>query len=361
MKKSIKLFEPHIDSADVNQTISVLKSKFWASGSGINKVKTFENNFSKFVGSKDCISVSNGSAALTLALSIFDIKNKEVLVPSMTFVSTVNAIIENGGKPVFCEVNEKNLCVSIDDIEKKISKKTGLILPVHFGGMPCDLKNLKKLSENFQVPIVEDAAHACGAIFNKKRIGSHSDLVCFSFHPVKNLSMPTGGAICINSKKKNLSKILRAKRWCGIENRLGYDYDVKRLGWNYYMNEISAAIGINQLKKLNRLNKIRQKIAKKYYKQINLESKMPFDQNCSFHLYWLIVKNRTKFMKKMKDVGIETGIHYHPVHKMTLYKKLKSYLPITEKISKQIVSIPMHPNLTDSQVQFVIDSINKNL
>ena len=361
MKKSIKLFEPHVDSSDIEQAVSVLKSKFWASGSGVNKVKIFEKNFSKFVGSKTCISVSNGSAALTLALSMFDIKNKEVLVPSMTFVSTVNAIIENKAKPVFCDVDENSLCISTDEVSKKISKKTALILPVHFGGIPCDLKNLKKLSTSNNIPIVEDAAHACGSIFNEKKIGSHSDLVCFSFHPVKNLSMPNGGAICINSTNNDFSKILKAKRWCGIEDRVDYSYDVKKLGWNYYMNEISAAIGINQLKKLNRLNKIRQKIAKQYHDLINLESKMSFNKNCSYHLFWIRVKNRKNFMKKMKNDGIETGIHYYPVHKMTLYKKFKSNLPITEKISDQLVSIPMHPNLTDSQINFIINSINKNL
>jgi len=193
-----------------------------------------------------------------------------------------------------------------------------------------------------------------------QKIGSHSATVCFSFHPVKNLAMPTGGAICLNgpnhSKKK---KLLNAQRWCGIEDRKGHYYDVKRIGWNYYMNEISAAIGLEQLKHLDKLNNIRKKISKQYFKRLNLENKMPFSDQCSYHLYWIRVKNRTKFMNDMMSLGIETGIHYNPVHKMTFYKKFKAKLPLTEKIGKQIVSIPLHPNLTEEEVDFVISSINK--
>ncbi len=361
MKKCINLFEPHVDSSDINQTLSVLKSKFWASGSGLQKVSEFEDKFGRYVQTKKCVAVSNGSAALTLALSMFDVKNKEVLVPSLTFVSTVHSIIENGGKPVFVDVDPNNLCMSVSDLESKISKKSSVILPVHFGGIPCDLHKIQKISKENSLSVVEDAAHACGASINSKKIGSHSDVVCFSFHPVKNLSMPNGGAVCINIKNPlNFVNDLKSKRWCGITNRKGYHYDVARLGWNYYMNEISAAIGIAQLKKLPRLNNIRKKIAKMYHDELNVSQKMPFQRNSSYHLYWISVKNRTTFMNKMKKSGIETGIHYNPVHKMTMYKKFKSVLPETEKISKTIVSLPIHPNLTNKQIHFIIDTVNKH-
>jgi len=357
----IKLFEPHISNDEINATKSVLKSKFWASGSGINQVQNFEKLFGRYVGAKETVAVNSGSAALHLGLSLFNLKNKEVLVPSLTFVSTVHAILQNGGIPVFIDVEPTSLCIDVDDIKKKISKKTGAIIPVHFGGMSSNLKKLKKISLEHKIPIIEDAAHACGSTYNSKKIGSHSDVVCFSFHPVKNLAMPTGGAICINKNHTKFKKILNSQRWCGITNRKDYYYDVDKMGWNYYMNEISAVIGIKQLKKLNRLNNVRQKIAKKYHQQINLESKMLFDPNCSYHLYWICVKNRNDFMKKMSKVGIETGIHYNPVHKMTLYKKFKTMLPVTEKISKDIVSLPIHPNLTDKDIYFIIDSVNKFL
>ena len=356
----IKLFEPHVSNDEINATKSVLKSKFWASGSGLQKVSEFEDKFRKYVQTKTCVAVSNGSAALTLALSMFDVKNKEVLVPSLTFVSTVHAIIENGGKPVFVDVDPNNLCMSVFDLESKISKKSSVILPVHFGGIPCDLPKIQKIAKKYSLSVVEDAAHACGASINSKKIGSHSDAVCFSFHPVKNLSMPNGGAICLNNKNTlNFTNNLKSKRWCGITNRKRYDYDVVQFGWNYYMNEISAAIGIVQLKKLPKLNNIRKKIAKMYHNELNVSQKMPFEKNSSYHLYWISVKNRTAFMNKMQKFGIETGIHYNPVHKMTMYKKFTTTLPVTDNISKTIVSLPIHPNLTNDQIHYIIDTVNK--
>ena len=354
----IKLFDPSISDDEINATTSVLKSKFWASGSGINNVQNFEKSFGKYVGSKETIAVNSGSAALHLGLSLFNLKNKEVLVPSLTFVSTVHAILQNGGIPVFIDIDPITLSMNIDEIKKKISKKTEAIIAVHFGGMPINLKKLKKISLEYKIPIIEDAAHACGSKYDNKKIGSHSDLICFSFHPVKNLAMPSGGAICINKNSSKFKKTLNSKRWCGITNRKNYYYDVDKMGWNYYMNEISASIGLVQLKKLDKLNKIRLKIAKQYFKELNVEFKMPFSKNCSYHLYWIRVKKRKEFINKMKLKGIETGIHYNPVHLMTFYKKYGRRLPITEKISKEIVSIPIHPNLTQNDVDRVVTSIN---
>jgi perosamine synthetase len=354
----IKLFDPSISDDEINATTSVLKSKFWASGSGINNVQNFEKSFGKYVGAKETVAVNSGSAALHLGLSLFNLKNKEVLVPSLTFVSTVHAILQNGGIPVFIDIDPITLSMNIDEIKKKISKKTEAIIAVHFGGMPINLKKLKKISLEYKIPIIEDAAHACGSKYDNKKIGSHSDLICFSFHPVKNLAMPSGGAICINKNSSKFKKTLNSKRWCGITNRKNYYYDVDKMGWNYYMNEISASIGLVQLKKLDKLNKIRLKIAKQYFKELNVEFKMPFSKNCSYHLYWIRVKKRKEFINKMKLKGIETGIHYNPVHLMTFYKKYGRRLPITEKISKEIVSIPIHPNLTQNDVDRVVTSIN---
>lgn len=171
--------------------------------------------------------------------------------------------------------------------------------------------------------------------------------------------MPTGGAITLNGKNIIINKkILNSKRWCGISNRHGSYYDVDTLGWNYYINEFSAAIGLEQLKKLDKLNNRRKSIAKKYHKKINLEHKMSFDSNCSYHFYWILVKKRKQFMNKMFDSGIETGIHYNPIHKMSFYRTSKT-LPNTENISNMIVSIPTHPNLTDSDVDTIIELTNK--
>ena len=355
----IKLFDPFVDSHEKNAIVKVLKNHFWASGAGEGNVLKFENMFKKFVNSKDCIAVNSGTAALHLALSLFNIKNKEVILPSLSFVSTAHAIKYNGGIPVFVDVEPTTLCIDPKKIEQAITKKTTMILPVHFAGMPCNLQEIQKIANKFKLNIVEDAAHAAGTTYKGKKIGSYSDAVCFSFHPVKNLAMPSGGAITINQKGLQSSKkILKSRRWVGISDRIGSQYNVSELGWNYYMNEFSAVIGIEQLKKLKKINQIRKKIAKRYSKELKIEWKMPYQNDCSYHIFWIITKNRSKFMKFMLENKIETGIHYYPIHKMKYYN-LKLDLPVTQNATDGIVSLPIHPNLKKHEIDRVIKCTNE--
>jgi dTDP-4-amino-4,6-dideoxygalactose transaminase len=359
MKKKIKLFDPTIGNEEEKSIVRILKSHSWASGSGEGYVQEFEKQFKNYVNSCDCVAVNSGTAALNLALSLIDIKNKEVILPSLSFVSTAHAILVNGGKPIFVDVEPETLCLSPNDIQKSITTKTAVIMPVHFGGMPCNLKNIQDIARKHNLTIIEDAAHAAGTVYNNKKIGSHGTAVCFSFHPVKNLAMPMGGLISINHKNhKQFRKTLLARRWCGITDRIGSEYNVKELGWNYYMNEFSAAIGLAQLKKLDKLNNIRKNIAKFYDKQIDVEHKTAFSKDCSYHLYWILVKNRKKFRERMEQVEIETGTHYKPIHTMKMYQN-HSILPNTENIGKQIVTIPIHPNLKTFEIDKIVNSINK--
>ena len=359
MNKKIKLFDPTIDQNEEIAIKRVLKSHFWASGSGIGDVAKFEKLFKKYVGSKKCITVNSGTAALHLALSLFDIKNKEVILPSLSFVSTAHAIIYNGGKPVFVDIDPENLCMDHTLLKKAINKKTKVILPVHFGGMSCKLDEIFEISQKYNLKIVEDAAHAAGTTYKSKKIGSHGNAVCFSFHPAKNLAMPSGGAITINDKNnEEFTDILKTKRWVGISNRKESKYDVSELGWNYYMNEFSAAIGIHQLKKLNNTNNKRKKIAKQYFDELEITNKTVFSKQSSYHLYWIIIKNRDDFIKNMKRNGIQIGIHYMPIHKMKLYNS-KVKLPVTDIISKGIVSLPIHANLDQKDVDRIIKLTNK--
>ena len=362
----IKLFDPVIGINEKRAIIKVLESKFWASGSGSGNVLKFEEKFRKYIGSDGCVAVISGTAALNLSFSLIDVKNCEVILPSLSFVSTANAIILNGGKPVFVDINPNTLNIdpytlNIDPekIENYISKKTKAILPVHFGGLSCDLDKIHSLSKKYNLKVIEDAAHAAGSRYKNKKIGLHSNAICFSFHPVKNLAMPTGGLISLNDKNhKKIKQLLSARRWCGITDRNKTDYDVKEIGNNYYMNEFSAAIGLVQLKKLDKLNSIRRKIAKRYYEEIKLNTKMPYDKNCSYHLYWILVKNRNKFRKKLSEFQIETGIHYKPVHTFRLYKS-KTKLKNTENIGKSIVTIPCHSGLNESDIEKIIRLTNK--
>ena len=359
MSKKIKLFDPVHGKEEELAIKKVLKSNFWASGAGIGKVLEFENRFNKYIGSDHCIAVSNGTAALHLALSLIDIKNKEVILPSLSFVSTAHAVLYNGGIPVFVDVEPDTLCIDPKIIKSSITKKTKVILPVHLGGMPCDLDEISSLCIESKITLIEDAAHATGASYKNTKIGNHGIAVCFSFHPVKNLAMPTGGAITLNGKESaRFRDILKSRRWCGISNRKGVKYDISDLGWNYYMNEFSAAIGIEQLKKLDRLNTKRKEIAKRYSREIEIETKMPFNQECSYHFYWIFVKKRNHFIKKLKEHEIETGIHYLPIHKMKFYRE-KAKLPITENAGKKLVSLPTHPNLSEDDVDKIIKLTNQ--
>lgn len=359
MVTRIKLFDPYIDKLEEKAILSVLKSHFWAAGDNSPQVEKFEKKFAKYVNTKNCISVNSGTAALHLALSLFNLKNKEVILPSLSFVSTAHTVLYNNAIPIFADIELDTLCISPKEIKEKIGNKTSIILPVHFGGMPCKMDEILKISKDYRSQVIEDAAHAIGSKFSGKKIGSHGDVVCFSFHPVKNLAMPNGGAITLNNKNQLQSiKKLKARRWCGITNRKGVNYDVNELGWNFYMNEFSAAIGIEQLKKLNLTTTKRKQIAKRYNKEIQILEKMKFSNDCSYHLYWILVKNRKEFRKKMLEVGIETGTHYKPIHHMKMYKS-KIKLPITEYVSKKIVTIPIHPNLTEKEISYIIKNINK--
>jgi len=355
----IKLFDPNTGKEEESAVLRVLNSHFWASGGGSGDVLKFENEFAKYIDSSSCVAVNSGTSALNLALSLLDLKGKEVIVPSLTFVATINAILINGAKPVFVDIDPKTLCLDPLLIEKSITKKTACILAVHFAGISCDLDSILKICKKFNLELVEDAAHAVGTHYKQKKIGTHGICVCFSFHPAKNLAMPTGGLISINHKNhQKMKSTLNARRWCGITNRKGTDYDVKEVGWNYYMNEFSAAIGRIQLKKLDKMNNKRKKIAKRYENELNTNKKIPFDKNCSYHMYWILVKNQKKFRGQLLDSGIETGTHYKPVHTMSMFNSIAN-LPITEKVGNEIVTIPIHPNLSEHDVDKIIFNINK--
>jgi len=329
---SIRLFEPDFGRVEEDAVVETLRSGFWASGSGNGKVKQFEAEFALYLGCDNVVAVNSGTAALHLALSLLDVKGKEVILPALSFVSTANAILYNGGIPVFGDVDPITLC--LDPNKLPTTNKTACIIPVHFGGLRCDI--------NVDLPIIEDSAHHITR--------SNRNISCYSFHPVKNLAMPTGGAIASNV---NLDK-LKARRWCGITDRRGSDYDVKELGWNYYMNEISASIGLVQLKKIDRMNERRNEIAKRYSKE--LDHSMPYRKECPYHLFWILVKNRGEFRKKMLENGIETGTHYKPIDQFSLYKKAD--LPITDSIADNIVTLPMHSKLSDQDVDKVISCAN---
>jgi len=358
MQNKIKLFEPFFGIEEEQSIQKILKSKNWSSGSGSGLVSKFEKKFQNFVHSDESVAVNSGTAALHLAISLTDVTNKEVIVPSLSFVSTAHSVLYNGGRPVFADIDPNSLCMNPNDVENKITEHTKAIVTVHFAGYPSNLHAFQKIAKKHNLVLIEDAAHACGATYGGQPIGSHGKFVCFSFHPVKNLAMPNGGLISINSKNnKSIKQKLNSLRWCGISDRIGTEYDVKYLGWNYYMNEFSAGIGLEQLSKLKKLNLIRKNIAKRYFDEINIATKMPFSKDSVYHFYWILIKDRKNLVKHLLDKNIETGTHYKPIHQMTFYKNKQS-LKFTEQLSPQIISLPTHPNLTNQNVTKIIKTIN---
>lgn len=359
----IKLFDPNINEQELVAAKEVLQSKNWASGAGTGKVKEFEQKLADYLPSDETVTVNSGTAALHLALSINNPKDKFVFIPSLSFVSTAHAVLFNNAKPIFVDIDRQTLCMDPVDLEEKV-KHAGAngisVIPVHFAGMPCNMKKIMDICKNYNLHLIDDAAHICGGNYSGNKIGSFEEMTCFSFHPVKNLSMPTGGAIAINSEQSHEIKMkLKSLRWCGIDNRDGTYYDVTSISPNYYMNEISAAIGIVQLDKLDEMNRKRAMIAKRYNQEINLDQKMGFQEGCVYHLYWIIIENRNEFIRYMNDRDIEVGTHYRPIHSMTIYRQFGSVdLPVTEEVSEKIVTIPIHTNLSDDDVTKVIEAIN---
>lgn len=358
----LKLFDPNVSEEEVAAAREVLLSHNWASGSGLKMVNRFEEKFCKYIGCKSIVTVNSGTAALHLALSLLASENRDILVPSLSFVSTAHAAKYNNANVVFVDIDPINLCMDPDDLERKIRHSKAIaVVPVHFGGMPCNIQNLEKVAGSCDLKLIDDAAHACGAKYRGKRIGNWTDMTCFSFHPVKNLSMPSGGAIAINSTnwKKYRDKLL-SLRWCGIDKRVGTSYDVTSISPNYYLNEISAAIGIVQLKKLDNLNRRRKEIARRYHNELDIQHRMPYSKDCVYHLYWIMSDKRKSMIKHLNEKGIEVGTHYRPIHTMTAYKQ-KSHpdLPVTEKVGQQIITIPIHSNLTDNDVSYIIEAVNE--
>jgi len=328
----IRLFEPDFDRVTEQAVIKTLRSGFWDQG---RKVEEFEEALRKYLGCKHVVAVSSGTAALHLVLSLFPQKN--VLVPALSFVSTALAGLYNGKKVRFEDVDREKLNMLYFSLDEDT-----INIPVHFGGMPINVQG-----DDDEVNVIEDCAHAMGSKLTTKNIK------CFSFHPVKNLAMPNGGAIALYDDLYYDELI--QKRWCGISQKFKDNRDVVCLGWNYKLNDVNAVIGIEQLKKLDKNNEKRFKIAKEYTTRLN-ESQMPLSKKCSYCLYWILVKDRDKFRAKLTKEGIETGTHYPPIDQFSFFKEVD--LPVTHAVSKQIVTLPIHPNLSDQDVDRVISCAN---
>ena len=365
---------PNIELSDKHAIETALKSNLLTDGPILRK---FENKFCKFTGSKYAIGVSNATSALHLSLKSLGIgKGDEVIIPNITFVATANAVLYVDATPVLVDVNDHDINISIKSIEKSITKKTKAIIPVHFAGKSCDMLAIQKIAKKNNLKIIEDCAHALGTKFNKTHVGNFGKTGCFSFYPTKNLTTFEGGMVITNSKK-TASKI-RSMRNHGINKSLkerfstGYpwDFDVSELGYNFRLDEIRSSLGLNQLKRLHKMNKLRQDASRYYKKQLKSINGIkllddPNLKNNSCHLFVIkILKNfimdRNLLFKYLLKNGIRTSVHYKPLNKFSFYKsksKIYSSLEVSEQLYSKILSLPLFPQITKRELNLVINAI----
>jgi dTDP-4-amino-4,6-dideoxygalactose transaminase len=352
--------------------LRVLRSKWLSTGPVTER---FERAFSEYLGGH-AIAVSNGTAALHLALASLGIgEEDEVILPSLTFVATANAVLYVGGKPVFADIaGADDLNISPREIEKKITKKTKAILVMHYGGYPCDMQSILRIAKRRGLYVVEDAAHAPGAEYQGKKCGVLGDIGCFSFFSNKNLVTGEGGMVVTRSKewaekiRRMRSHGMEALSWDKYRGRLS-SYDIRGLGYNYRTTEIQSALGLVQLKKLDRNNKRRKKLVEIYRKELQetREISIPFSRfkgTPSYHLFPILVApfvDRNSVMERLKDFGIQTSIHYPPVHLFSLYRNQFGYkrgdLPITEEVSQREITLPLHPRLDTGDVKWIAKKV----
>ncbi len=349
-----------IGKEEIRAVNEVLRSG-WLTGGP--KVSEFEANFAEYVGARYAVAINSGAGALYLAVkALFPVPRVRIAIPTLTYVATANAVVLAGHIPVFTDIDPETFCID----PAKIPNDVDGVIPVHYGGHSCDLHEIQDIGEIKKTGgwiIIEDAAHAAGAEYKGKKIGS-INTTCFSFHPCKNMTTAEGGMITTNSQE--LADKLRRMRLNGIQKE-GLRQDMIDWGFKFNMNEISAVIGIEQLKKLDRMNDKRAHIGIKYDEAFGGNEKIKLQTSKfggeSGHLYPILVENRDELANHLQSKGIGCAIHYKPVHLMTWYKERFDYkegdFPVAEDIAKHILSIPIYPDMTDEQVDYVIQTIKE--
>lgn len=372
--KLIPVLQPCIGQEEIDAVAEVMRSGWLGLGP---KTEQFEKEFASFANSRFSVALNSGTAALHLAMDALDLgPGDEVIVPSITFISTIHAVSYVGATPVFADIEPDTMNLSVEDIERKITDRTKAILVVHLGGHPCDMDAIHELAKSKGIKVVEDAAHACGAFYKGKPIGSVSDITCFSFHAVKNLTTGEGGAITCNTEW--MTRKLREKRWVGIskdtwirsstDKVYAWQYFVDKVGYKYHMSDMQAAMGIVQLAKIDQLNGRRREIASRYLdelKDISWIEQLPKEQSyakSSWHLFQIKLHEeqvRDRLISHMREHNIATGVHYYPCHLHPCYVNLKAIVPISSEIWKRILTLPIHPNITDNDMDRIIDTLKK--
>lgn len=362
-----------INDEDIAAVVETLKSDFLTTGP---KVQEFEEKIAAYTGVKYAVAVANGTAALHVACLAAGIgAGDEVITTALTFAASANCVLYCGGRPVFADVDPDTYNIDPADIERKITEKTKAIIPVHFTGQPCDMDEIHRIAKKHGLLVIEDGAHALGAEYKGKIIGGLSDMTTISFHPVKHITTGEGGIVLTNNAE--LYKRLSLFRTHGItrdtslmtENEGDWYYQQLVLGYNYRISDIQCALGISQLKRLPEFLEKRREIAKRYDKALldMPEYKRPKqleNTKNSWHLYVIQTpeNRRKKIFDGMRNVGIGANVHYIPVYKHPYYQK-NGYRDVfcknAEKIYKNLISLPIYPDLKVEEQEYVIENLEK--
>lgn len=364
----IPISKPVFGEEEIDAVKEVLVSGFVVQA---KKVEEFEKQFADYIGVYNAIAVANGTIALDVALKALEIKEgDEVIVPSFTFISTANSVLFQGAKPVFADVDDRTFNINPNDVMEKITNRTKAIIGVHLFGHPFDVKAMQEICEDNGLFLIEDCAQAHGAEYKGRKVGGFGIAGCLSFYATKNITTGEGGMVTTDSD--DIAKICRLLRNHGESQK----YYHTMLGYNYRMTDIQAAIGLVQFKKLDVFNEKRIRNAEYLNKHIKISGlKLPHRKNGVKHVYHQYAvtieegfpMTRDEFMKYLKKEGIGCEIHYPiPIHEQPLYQQLgytdeNVRCPIATKLSKKILSLPVHPALTEKDLIYIAETINKIL
>lgn len=373
----IRLSKSCLGEAEKLAVLSVLDREFLGMGEEVQRFELELSNFFK----RPALAVVNGTAALHLALQACGIKKgDEVLVQSLTYVSTFQAISATGAKPIPCDISPKTLTIDLNDAERRLTKNTRAIVPMHYSGSVGDLDCIYDFAKKYNLRVIEDAAHAFGTTYKNNIVGGFGDITCFSFDGIKNITSGEGG--CIVTSDRKVIQMIQDARLLGVEKdtesryagKRSWEFDVASQGWRYHMSNIMAAIGLEQLKNFKQKSDTRKKLALYYDSLLSGFDRIQFFEKDYTavvpHIYVVRIpgmKNRKKLQEQLLNFRIQTGVHYQPNHLLSFYKsRIRNItLPNTDKIYPEILSLPLHPDLTKDDVKRVCDTlkilINENL
>lgn len=360
----IRLSKSCIGPEEKASVLQVLDREFLGMGAEVQK---FEFELGTFF-SRPAVCVNTGTAAIHLALQGLGIgPGDEVLVQSLTYVATFQAIAATGAKPIACDIDQKTFCIDVNDAAAKLSQKTKAIIPVHYAGGVGDIEKVYNFAQKNNIRVVEDAAHAFGSSYKKKKIGSFGDIVCFSFDGIKNVTSGEGG--CIVTEDQDVLDKIRDARLLGVENdtekrfsgQRSWEFDVTHQGWRYHMSNLMAAIGIEQLAKFEDAALARQSLAKRYLKNLSQCSKLsclPLDYDevvpHIFVVQNLSSKLRSDIIHQLSLKKIQSGVHYFPNHHLSFFKSSASNPLLKTDISyEKLITLPLHPDLSLEDVDYV--------